>query len=77
MRWAQDMTDADQEREIVFWRSLPVWRKIEIIDELYALTEQLALADLRRAYPRESVEQLQQRLIERRRILAQVGNATK
>lgn len=76
MPWAQDMTDADQEREIAFWRSLPVWRKMAIIGELYEAAEHLALADLRRTYPDESAEQLYARLIERRKLLEQAGYAS-
>lgn len=66
---AQDMNDADQQREIAFWRGLPVWRRMQIIGDLYEAAEVLALADLRRHYPGEADEQLAARLIERRKRL--------
>lgn len=68
---SQDMTDADEQRLIAFWRSLPVWRKLEIMGDLYEAAEMLALADLRRWYPDESHEQLTMRLIARRKLLEQ------
>jgi hypothetical protein len=67
----QDMTDADEQRLIAFWRSLPVWRKMEIMGDLYEAANVLALADLRRSHPGESHEQLAARLIERRKLLEQ------
>ncbi len=68
---SQDMTDADEQRLIVFWRSLPVWRKLEIMGELYEAANVLALADLRRCHPDESHEQLVARLMARRKLLEQ------
>lgn len=70
MMLTQDTTEADEQREMIFWRQLPVWRKIEIIGELYEAAENLALADLRRRYPHESQAQLYVRLLERRKLLA-------
>jgi hypothetical protein len=68
---AHDMTDAEEQRLITFWRSLPVWRKLEIMGDLYETAETLALADLHRQYPGETPEQLASRLIERRKLLEQ------
>ncbi|GEM_PF-1832674 len=68
---SQDMTDADEQRLIAFWRSLPVWRKMEIMGDLYAAANVLALADLRCCHPDESHEQLVARLNARRRLLEQ------
>jgi hypothetical protein len=71
-----DSTDADEQREMAFWRGLPVWRKLQIIGDLYEAAEALALADLRRRHPRESHEQLYNRLLERRKLLEQLDHAT-
>jgi hypothetical protein len=72
---AQDITDAEQARLIAFWGSLPAWRKLEIIGDLYEAAENLALADLRRQHPGETPEQLYARLIERRKLVEQHHHA--
>ena len=69
---AHDTTPADEQHEIAFWRSLPVWRKMEIIGDLYEAAENLALADLRRRFPGETHAQLYARLLERRKRLEQL-----
>lgn len=72
---AQDITAAEQARLIAFWRSLPAWRKIEMIGDLYEAMEHLALADLRRHHPHETAEQRYARLIERRKRVEHHHNA--
>lgn len=73
---AQDLTPADEQRLIAFWRGVPAWRRIQIIGELYETAELLALADLRRRFPGETQEQLRIRLIEQRKRLEQLHHAS-
>lgn len=73
---SQDMTDADEQRLIALWRTLPVWRKIQIIGDLYEAADALALADLRRHHPHDSAEQLAARLIDRRRACEKLDRAS-
>lgn len=66
---AQDLTAADEQRLVAFWRGVPIWRRIQIIGELHEAADMLALADLRRRFPGEDEPQLRARLAERRRLL--------
>jgi hypothetical protein len=69
MLLAQDLTAADEERLVAFWRSLPVWRRIQIIGELHETADLLALGDLQRRFPDDTAEQRHARLVQRRRRL--------
>lgn len=73
---SQDQTAQDEAQEIAFWRSLPIWRKIQIIGDLYESMETVALADLRRHHPADTPEQLYARLIARRMLLEQANDAS-
>jgi hypothetical protein len=66
---AQDLTAADQSRLVSFWRSVPAWRRIQIIGELHEAADLLALSDLRRRFPNDTPEQSRARLAARRRQL--------
>jgi hypothetical protein len=69
MLLAQDLRAADQQRLVLFWRSLPAWRRIQIIGELHEAADLLALSDLRRRFPDDTPEQSRARLAARRRQL--------
>lgn len=67
---AQDLSAADEQRLVAFWRTVPAWRRMQIIGDLYESAEQLAMSDIRRRFPHETPAQHHERLLARRRLLA-------
>jgi hypothetical protein len=50
---------------ISHWREAPSWQKLAYVNQLNATLKSLALSDLRRCYPAESIVQLERRLATR------------
>lgn len=69
-RLAQDLTAADEQRLVAFWRTVSAWRRMQIIGDLYESAELLARSDIQRRFPLETSEQQHERLLARRRLLA-------
>ena len=56
-------TSADAERvQIGILRSMPLWRKLQLVNDLITTTRMLALTGLRQRFPKASSEELQRRL---------------
>ena len=57
-------TSADAEAEMLrIYRDMPVWRKLELVDDAIRTSRQLAMAGLRSRHPDESLEKLRRRLL--------------
>jgi hypothetical protein len=46
-------------------RQAPVWKRLQMVDQMYEMLRQLTMADLRRAYPNADENELQRRLAAR------------
>ncbi|HVT57044.1 MAG TPA: hypothetical protein VHR45_01475 [Thermoanaerobaculia bacterium] len=58
-------TDPDAERvQLEIVRSMPVWRKAQLIEEAISASRDLALAGLRARHPEAGPEELRRRLFE-------------
>ena len=59
-------TDTSAEMELIaVMRTLPAWRKLELLDEACETTRALVLAGLRRRYPAISEKELHRILMDR------------
>jgi hypothetical protein len=57
-------TSPEAERVLVaLYRSLPAWRKLELVEDANRAARQLAFSGLRSRHPDESPERLRRRLI--------------
>ena len=58
-------TDTTPEAEAVLidlLRTMPVWRRLQMVDQMHQTLRLLAMADLRRSYPDADEEEIQRRL---------------
>lgn len=69
-------TSPDAERiQIGILRAMPPWKRLLQVDELYATTTGLAMADLRRQHPEAAESELRVLLLERVRLAWQLEEA--
>jgi hypothetical protein len=58
-------TDREAERvQLEIFRGMPVWRKVQLIEEAISTARDLALAGLRARHPEAGAEELRRRLFE-------------
>jgi len=46
-------------------RRAPVWKRLQMIDQMHEMLRQLAIADIRRRYPHADAEEIKRRLAAR------------
>lgn len=73
-------SDTTPEAEIVLLellRQAPVWKRLQMIDQMYETLRLISLADLRRCYPKADESELRRRLaariLSREHVLAAYG----
>lgn len=72
--------DTSPEAEVVLTqllREAPVWKRVQMVDQMYDTLRQLILADLRRSYPNADQMEIKRRLtarfLSRKQIIAAYG----
>ena len=59
---AQDTSPEAERVMLDIYRQMPVWRKMEMVDDAIRTGRQLAMAGLRARYPNEGLQRLRRRL---------------
>jgi hypothetical protein len=59
-------TTPEAEAELIeLLRDAPVWKRLQMVDQIYETLRQLTIADLRRCYPRADETEISRRLAAR------------
>ncbi len=59
---ANDTSPEAERVQIQIWRTMPTWRKLELVAAMNATVRELALTGLQRRYPHASAAQLNRQL---------------
>jgi hypothetical protein len=62
---ASDTNPDAEQVQIRIWRTMPAWRKLELVAQMDATVRGLALTGLRQRYPNASAAELARRLADR------------
>jgi len=59
---SSDTSPEAEQVQIRIWRTMPPWRKLELVAQMNATVRQLALTGLRQRYPNATESELNRRL---------------